>query len=534
MILEGIVTTRMQDGRSNIAPMGPEFDPALPGQIILKPFETSQTFENLRRHGEGVFHLTDDVLLLARSVIGTPSAPLVPAHVVQADRLVDCCRYLEFRVRQWIVPAPRARILCDILHEGRVRDFVGLNRAKHAVVEAAILASRVGILPTVEIIKQFGPLRTLIEKTGTPAEHEAIDLLERHVRQPRQEPSKADSIRVVTGSRLHLGFLATPHENERAWGGVGLMVKEPRVEIIASPSQNDRPRVTTAVDVAPGIGSRAERILTQLSNSHPSSPVLGIDLHVAAAPAEHVGLGAGTQLTLAIAEGVARSIDIWEGIWDAPIGSAEHRKKFLSLAVALGRGKRSAIGIHGFLEGGWIVDAGKLPEEEVSPKVLSMPLPTWALMIMPALPPGPHGPQEDQAIAREVTISPLWTRELSDLLLRRVIPLSQDLDCVREFGLELARFNRRVGEAFASIQGGPFAHPLLLAIVEELARVGWGASQSSWGPTLFVPTSSRDQASELVDHLKKLFPQSVIDFVITSPRQTGAEVTRVSSTGISR
>src|SRR4051794_39482047 len=100
MILEGIVTT-LGDGRVNIAPMGPHVGPEGIGpRFVLKPYRTAQTYRNLKQHGEGVLHVTDDVLLLAKAAVGAvePSPPLVSAEQVRGQRLADCCRWYEFRV----------------------------------------------------------------------------------------------------------------------------------------------------------------------------------------------------------------------------------------------------------------------------------------------------------------------------------------------------------------------------------------------------------------------------------------------------
>src|SRR5947209_20606077 len=99
MILEGIVTTVSPTGALNIAPMGPEVEPAME-RFVLRPFRTAQTYQNLRHRGEGVLHVTDDVLLLARAALGPvePLPALMPAHSVCGWVLRDACRFYEFRV----------------------------------------------------------------------------------------------------------------------------------------------------------------------------------------------------------------------------------------------------------------------------------------------------------------------------------------------------------------------------------------------------------------------------------------------------
>ncbi|HVX13504.1 MAG TPA: DUF447 domain-containing protein [Pirellulales bacterium] len=182
MILEGIVTTLGADGSVNIAPMGPRVDAAM-RHIVLRPFQTSTTYRNLKRLGEGVLHVTDDVELLARAAIGRIETlpALTAAEGVSGQRLVDTCRWYSFRVGRIDDRDERTSIEADVVATGRVRDFFGFNRAKHAVVEGAILATRVHLIPAQEIAAEFDRLRILIEKTGGEQEHRAFDLLSHYV-----------------------------------------------------------------------------------------------------------------------------------------------------------------------------------------------------------------------------------------------------------------------------------------------------------------------------------------------------------------
>jgi hypothetical protein len=182
MILESIVTTVSAEGEVNIAPMGPTVDERME-RFVLRPFRTARTYQNLRQHGEGVLHVTDDVLLLARAALGPvePPPPLVPAEKVRGWILRDACRYYEFRVTAMDEREERVRIDAEVVHAGRFRDFFGFNRAKHAVVEAAILATRTAFLPLDDIEAEFKKLAIIVGKTGGPQEREAFELLKAHV-----------------------------------------------------------------------------------------------------------------------------------------------------------------------------------------------------------------------------------------------------------------------------------------------------------------------------------------------------------------
>lgn len=182
MILEGIVTTLSDDGEINVAPMGPVVDQSMT-ELLLRPFKTSQTYRNLKRHPFGVFHVVDDVLLLAEAAVNRLSSPpeTVPAEKIEGAVLQSACRWYEFRIEEFEDRQDRTKLLARVLHRGRIRDFFGFNRAKHAVLEAAILATRLHLLPEDDIRRQFAELKVPVDKTAGPQETEAFRLLERYV-----------------------------------------------------------------------------------------------------------------------------------------------------------------------------------------------------------------------------------------------------------------------------------------------------------------------------------------------------------------
>ncbi|HEV3164490.1 MAG TPA: DUF447 domain-containing protein [Isosphaeraceae bacterium] len=182
MILEGIVTTMSPEGLVNVAPMGPRVE-ADWRRFVLRPFTSSTTYRNLKAHGEGVLHVTDDALLLAQTAIGhAVDPPMRPADAVRGRVLLGACRYYEFRVVEIDDTEPRTTIAAEVVASGRLRDFFGWNRAQHAVVEAAILATRTDFLPLPEILADLRKLAVLVQKTGGTAEHAAFKLLVEHVR----------------------------------------------------------------------------------------------------------------------------------------------------------------------------------------------------------------------------------------------------------------------------------------------------------------------------------------------------------------
>jgi hypothetical protein len=183
MILEGLVTTIDAAGAVNFAPMGPIVAPDF-SRFELRPYQTSQTYSNLKRHPQGVLHVVDDVLLIAQAALNRLPMPLpetFSAERVTGRVLADCCRWFEFEVRTLDDSAERTSINAEVVHTGRVRDFFGFNRAKHAVLEATILATRLHLLPREEILAELKRLKIPVEKTAGPQEFAAWKLVGEHI-----------------------------------------------------------------------------------------------------------------------------------------------------------------------------------------------------------------------------------------------------------------------------------------------------------------------------------------------------------------
>ena len=188
MILEGLLTTCDSDGRPHLAPMGATVDDSGAGvgdTLQLRPFQGSATLENLRRTGQAVFHITDDAEQLACAAIHCLDRlpELWRAEAVDGFIVADACRWFALRVEELDDSPPRARARMQVVDRGRIRDFFGFNRAKHAVVETAILATRLHLLPEDEIRRRLGELRPLVEKTAGCRERVAMERLEKYIEQ---------------------------------------------------------------------------------------------------------------------------------------------------------------------------------------------------------------------------------------------------------------------------------------------------------------------------------------------------------------
>jgi uncharacterized protein len=170
-ILETVVTTINPDGSVNCAAMGVEWGEQ---RIVIKPFRGTRTLRNLRATEVAVVNLTDDILLFSQAALDDPHPPTRPAAGVEGAVLDDACSWREVRVEAIDDGEPRARVSTVVVGGGIGREFLGLNRASHAVLEASILASRARMLPAEDIRAELRRLQVLVDKTAGPREREAM------------------------------------------------------------------------------------------------------------------------------------------------------------------------------------------------------------------------------------------------------------------------------------------------------------------------------------------------------------------------
>lgn len=182
LIVEGLVTTLGPNGQVNLAPMGPLVDESF-SRLVLRPFRTSATYANLRERPEGVFHVTDDVELLARAAVDRLEQPPAtrPATTIRGRVLEDACRSFEFQVTRFDDREQRAWIECGVVASQRGRDFLGFNRASHAVLEGAILATRLHLLTAEHVQDEMRRLAVIVDKTAGPAQRRAFGFLEGYI-----------------------------------------------------------------------------------------------------------------------------------------------------------------------------------------------------------------------------------------------------------------------------------------------------------------------------------------------------------------
>ncbi len=306
------------------------------------------------------------------------------------------------------------------------------------------------------------------------------------------------SLRVITGSRLHFGLLDTA----APFGGAGVMIDHPATEIMIEKSGSFRCNDNVALRVL-AIARRVSTVagLRSLPRCH---------VKIAARPPEHSGLGSGTQLSLAAAEALCR----FAGVEMDPL--------MLAGEIA-GRGERSAVGIHGYFQGGLIYESPDQPSGQqpgLNPIRQRVELPgEWCVAIF-----RPRetlslvsGEAERQQFAKLVPSDSKQRDELRSILQQQLIPAAQasDLDA---FASAVGQYNYQSGLLFESIQGGAYNGEAVSSLVRSLVdRGARGVGQSSWGPSVFAWFESTEQAEDFVSDLPADFASSTL----SNPRNHG-------------
>lgn len=316
--------------------------------------------------------------------------------------------------------------------------------------------------------------------------------------------TSASPVFVEAPARLHFGMLDLRGELGPQFGGIGAGVTDPSLLVESLPDEKIGASGPDA-ERAAGFGRRF------LEHHRVSS---GARINVHRTLPLHAGLGSGTQLALAVSRALAELYDLPT---DAP-----------SLAIAVGRGKRSAVGTWVFAHGGFVLEGGHAPGEfAISPLVERLSLPSrWrAVLAIPPGKPGVSGDAEASAFAALPPPSKKDVKRVADLVFLTLLPAlaAADLDA---FGTALTEIQCINGRWFAPAQGGLFAPGETTALVRAFNK--WGATgvgQSSWGPTAYALAGSESAAEELAARARSVVGDAT-RVIITSFDDRGARVWR--------
>jgi beta-ribofuranosylaminobenzene 5'-phosphate synthase len=312
-----------------------------------------------------------------------------------------------------------------------------------------------------------------------------------------------ESVTVIAPARLHLGFLDLNGGLGRRFGSIGLAIDHPVTRLTIAPT------ATPFVQGADAL--RAAAHLDALTRRLGLVAAYGVTIHEAIP--DHVGLGSGTQLALALASALRHL----EGLAPDVPGDA----------LALHRSQRSGIGAGLFERGGVIVDGGRA-EGTVTPPViarLEFPAAWRVLLVLDSRIKGLHGAQEAESFAALGPFDAAGAAEICRLVLIKALPALAESD-IESFGGAIERIQEIVGAYFAPAQGGA-AHTSA-AVAELLGTLrqhgAKGAGQSSWGPTGFAFAADEGEAQRICDLVRGEADALGVDIAICKGLNRGALV----------
>ncbi|GGM59534.1 beta-ribofuranosylaminobenzene 5'-phosphate synthase [Halarchaeum rubridurum] len=329
-----------------------------------------------------------------------------------------------------------------------------------------------------------------------------------------ESASTPASASVSAGARLHLGFTNLSAERERLYGSLGVALAEPRVTVTATPAET--------VDCPSVVDDYVRRAVAHLD-------VPGARVTLDETLPRHVGLGSGTATALATAAAVARAYD--------------RRPRVRALAPALGRGRRSGVGVAAFERGGFVLDGGRptaacgtptatAPSDTADgswtvPRVVARHAvpPAWRfVLVVPAADPGRCDDAERRSMRAVVDdADPATADRIAGLVIRRVLPAVAAGDAAA-FGDAVTEIGRLNGTWYADEQDGVYRAPVDTLVDTLLAADGiTGAGQSSWGPVAYGVTTTDERAAARAAGERALDRAGVAgDVKIVAPQNCGA------------
>jgi beta-RFAP synthase len=299
-----------------------------------------------------------------------------------------------------------------------------------------------------------------------------------------------------------MGFIDLSGALGRHFGSIGLALNEINTRL-----------TITAAESLQVTGPSADRAL---KCTRQFCQLLGVpdalNITIENAIPEHIGLGSGTQMALAV--GAALNAFYGLGL------------SVREIAQLSDRGARSGIGIGIFEKGGLVVDGGRGPDTKTPPIIAQMAVPEdWRfILVFDQRGQGLHGEQEVSAFQQLPPFPQAQAERLCYLLLMQGLPALAEGD-LDKFGEVITSLQQAVGEHFAPVQGGVFTSPDVAAAMTSLAGQGAVAiGQTSWGPTGFCAVAEPQRAAELLARLEAQFAASPLSFLVASARNQTAEI----------
>jgi beta-RFAP synthase len=289
---------------------------------------------------------------------------------------------------------------------------------------------------------------------------------------------------IETPARLHLGLIDLGGELGRIFGGIGVAINHPNVILEAKPSQS----LTIKGEKSESVKLLVERFL----KNYPIDAK--VTVNVKQTIPEHVGLGSGTQLALAVATALAKLFSIRASIRD--------------LALAMGRGQISGVGTAVFEQGGFVVEGGVKTQrdkprlsapESFPPVIFRQPFPDdWFFVV--AIPNVKRGFTDEEEVPAFRSLPPMPAQDVGKmcrLTMMKLLPSLIEHD-IENFGAALTQIQNIVGKYFAKVQGGKYSSPIAKECIEYMQGLkAYGVGQSSWGPAFYGLVHGENQAKKL-------------------------------------
>ncbi len=319
-------------------------------------------------------------------------------------------------------------------------------------------------------------------------------------------PVACQRVDVVTGSRLHFGLLSTQPVDRVCYGGCGLMIRRPSVHVRAV--RSDRFRFAGEFE------SRCREVAQRFVDHFGLPSLPPCDLQLLQSSDAHAGLGSGTQINLAVATALTT-------LFQMPISLEQ-----LAAEIAA-RGRRSAIGVHGFAHGGLVVESGTPEGQTLGRLSATQPFPShWRILLVRPrqFKAHVHGGVEQAHFAQLAAAAPAERDALLAIMNDEILPaiIAHDFDAFCE---SVSRYNHTSGMLFAPVQGGAYNGPQLEALVATLRDAGCqGIGQSSWGPTIFAFCPDQDSAEAMRQRLLSAGDGNRLKIEITQARNKPASV----------
>ncbi|MCW8802526.1 MAG: kinase [Candidatus Bathyarchaeota archaeon] len=314
---------------------------------------------------------------------------------------------------------------------------------------------------------------------------------------------------VKTPARLHFGLIDINGEMGRMFGGLGVAVDTPNVVLEAEESET--------FCVTGKNSERAEFFAKKFLETYNLESK--VKIHVKQTITEHIGLGSGTQLALAVASALSKLFNVNASLQE--------------LSLSMGRMKRTGVGTAVFGQGGFVVDGGKQTKngifvpESLPPLIFHESFPeNWKFVVaVPDVKKGLAKTEEKTAFAKAPPMPAQAVGEVCRLVMMKLLPSLVDRD-IKSFGEALTRIQVVVGDCFADVQGGTFSSMEAAETINFMKTCGaYGVGQSSWGPAVYGLVNGDAQAKLLQDKVKNfLNDNGGGEVFVASANNTGATI----------